>query len=881
MSEEYKFEKVTYEPSRLNNGEFKPVVFATNNSKGQANGDDAANEESYRDFESDDMVRVLDFDNMPDQPPNNAVFGHLEFELSDNTVNDDAPPKFPKRYFVLRGSFIFYCKTEDVESIETTKSGGALQGRYHNMNGAPRFKKPPLGVIPLERTVVEFPPGGRRCFREHAKTDARNGYEMMIRHMGRGGGGGDSSGAVTTKRRAPAYIVCDTNGQRELWKKAIVTRADAHRKDTRLRAAGSTNMQGRDTSDPNSASAEVTTVGRRLHNNRGAEPPSALERRIGGNISVLAGVLEPEEQKDIDEALVQFGNSALFEESEWVNKFFENHDEYESAVSTRKLEQWQSSIKKGLRGAVLEQYEYFVEASREMTTMGIEIATLKELVAKQVETIESMKNVSFELGALDPSKNMGNNNKNADFPDDEMERYISDEEEEDDNAIATKKSVLSNDSSFWGDFVNTKSDVTSPPITNRGSFESSRKKYDSDMAPMSSIEVPVWLDDVVEEIAAFIKECRYSDATNLLLKAKTEITDIMNQHEKLTEKKLSKKQLTTIQRILRSIDNLTNRMCERLSEGLRRKNDALRHIAKRERSDPLLAHAPLVSPVALNDDYPALQLLVKLGRPHDAATAYSTRRSLLLTECLHERPICNSNLTNSMDTVIYAAQLSHSFFNSLAMSVEGFLDLFSEADKSNIPDDQSEASSIYTGSMKTVPAHALAATCLWCDSETSKFAAAFGTKVLGNLDLSPRSGSAANAITDKIMQFEVAADLSHLKTQLRAAEEMGEYAAAGKLRKKISIQEQEENEGKIEHRVISPKSTADKDRANAIEIAAKCIDQSFDFATNFLNTIGLPLTPRLAEYLRPRLKGTEAEIAIHLEDKWEHITFNWKQTSME
>ena len=73
-------------------------------------------------------------------------------------------------------------------------------------------------------------------------------------------------------------------------------------------------------------------------------------------------------------------------------------------------------------------------------------------------------------------------------------------------------------------------------------------------------------------------------------------------------------------------------MCEHLSEGLRRKNDALRHIQKKERNDPLLANAPLVSPIALNDDASALYLLVKLGRPLDAATAYSTRRSLLLSE---------------------------------------------------------------------------------------------------------------------------------------------------------------------------------------------------------------------------------------------------------
>lgn len=52
-----------------------------------------------------------------------------------------------------------------------------------------------------------------------------------------------------------------------------------------------------------------------------------------------------------------------------------------------------------------------------------------------------------------------------------------------------------------------------------------------------------------------------------------------------------KKQLVTMQRILRSIDNYTDRMCNRLSEGLRRKNEALKQAEKKERSDPLSALA--------------------------------------------------------------------------------------------------------------------------------------------------------------------------------------------------------------------------------------------------------------------------------------------------
>jgi hypothetical protein len=517
MSKEFKGEKICYEPSRLNNGEFIPrIAIGSGNTGDKSSGSDGVKEE-FRDFQADDMPRVLDFEHINEPPPSDAVFGHLEFELD----GDETVTKFPKRYFVLRGSFIFYFAMENVDGVSVP--GGGAQRRFQHQT-APRFKGPPLGVIPLGRTVVEFPPGGRRCFREHSKTDARHGYEMMIRHMVRGGSG--PTGTGTNKRRAPAYMVCDTNTQRESWKKSILIRADAHLKDTELRPAGVTNIP----ESTNDTSSGDQQSGRKF---KGRGTPSrgevlSGERRIGGNISVLAGVMEAEEQKDIDQALEQFGNSAFFEESEWVNLFFENHDEYESMTTSRKMERWQTSIKKGLRGAVLEQYEYFVEASKEMTIMGREIATLKELVSKQVETVESMKNVSFELGNLIPNKQQDSGNSNPEFPDDEDELYSSEDESDviDRHRDGIEKTE-SNDS--WGDFDAQKS-PRSPSSKGR------KKKMDSESV-ISSIEVPSWLDDVVEEISAFIKECRYSDATDLLLKAKTEINEITNQVSLLLQRR--------------------------------------------------------------------------------------------------------------------------------------------------------------------------------------------------------------------------------------------------------------------------------------------------------------------------------------------------------
>lgn len=79
-------------------------------------------------------------------------------------------------------------------------------------------------------------------------------------------------------------------------------------------------------------------------------------------------------------------------------------------------------------------------------------------------------------------------------------------------------------------------------------------------------------------------------------------------------------------------ENLTCVIGDRLAETLRRRNEAFKQACKRERADLNQEMAPLLSPVCLNDDATALQLLVKLGSSKEAAVAYSTRRSLQLSE---------------------------------------------------------------------------------------------------------------------------------------------------------------------------------------------------------------------------------------------------------
>jgi hypothetical protein len=103
---------------------------------------------------------------------------------------------------------------------------------------------------------------------------------------------------------------------------------------------------------------------------------------------------------------------------------------------------------------------------------------------------------------------------------------------------------------------------------------------------------------------------------------------------------------------------------------------------------------------------------------------------------LHERPLSG---TGNVDLVIYAAQLSQSFFSCLASAIEGFLDLFlaaAPADKQGR--DEEDTLQTDMQSSRDLPAGALASIVLWCDAELSKFSAAFGgTRILGNLALSP------------------------------------------------------------------------------------------------------------------------------------------------
>jgi len=876
---------------------------------------DAENEDIIRTFTLADIDRVMDYPNLI-EPPSSCVVMHCEAPGSgidgnnegmdgaggETVLEDDSGSGliFPKRFAKLVGGYIFITKprleqqhkiTANDELKKAANAANAAVGATTTAGGGEVGLK--IGCIPLQGCTVEFPPGGRRVFREHAHTGARKGYEMAIRvKVGKRSTtsiSNDNAAASDTNNNTATvmtcYIILDSLGQRESWASAVRARCDiGHNKLTLLRPGGIAGSRLMSVDDSYYNTALSDSILTRSGDNtigiggggKGEQQQKKQQSQYGsrGELSSLTNPssLTVHSEKvssgnvDLDAAIENFGISG-FKEEKWVNDWLRQHPVSALPDKCDQLEKWSDVIKSGLRGAVLEQYEYFVEASREMLTMGREVAWIRTLVERQQETIMCMRNIDFGAGFEEIEDGIGGGG-------DDGYGYISDDDDGVQNMMDDKSyqsSVVSDSSD--DDNTNPRLNTITPMkknMTHRR--ETSRKTIPLSQtdeylpspttgvtSTSTSIVIPPWITDVSEEVLAFIKESRYSDATDLILKAKAEVSDILAMHGKsdtppivvaavhprgvstaptasLTAsstgttttplKILHKKHQAFLQRTNLLLDSLMERMSKRLAENLRRKNEALKASAKRERADPLSNLAPLVSPVCLNDDAVALHLLVKLGKYQEAATAFAARRSLLLSECLHERPISSPV---GMDAVIYAAQISSSFFSSLATAVEGFLDLFIDSDieknggGGNDDDNTSLNSRTFADGAKRIPSGALSAIVLWCDSELAKFTNVFGSsRLLGNLALSPPG----------------------LKRSMENVEKASKVSLA-------------------------------KEREHSIEVAAKCVNQAFAFATENLDTIGLPLTPKLSEYMRPKLKGCDAEVASLLDPRWKALAYEW------
>ena len=77
-------------------------------------------------------------------------------------------------------------------------------------------------------------------------------------------------------------------------------------------------------------------------------------------------------------------------------------------------------------------------------------------------------------------------------------------------------------------------------------------------------------------MTAIVRECRYNEAVELYNKAKSEISDLMDKHERPTAYRLTKRQLAHLEDVQKTLDNVARRISNRLEETLRRKNEGLR-----------------------------------------------------------------------------------------------------------------------------------------------------------------------------------------------------------------------------------------------------------------------------------------------------------------
>lgn len=149
---------------------FLPRISVTRGGGGGGGGDDE--NEDVRPFQSaSDIDRVMDYPNMPDPPPECVVM-HCEAPgsgIDDGNEDEvyDGGIVFPKRSAKLSGGYIFLSKPKDPKADASNAAdgdGGGSGGK--------------IVCIPLQGCKVEFPPGGRRVFREHAHT-GKMGHESF------------------------------------------------------------------------------------------------------------------------------------------------------------------------------------------------------------------------------------------------------------------------------------------------------------------------------------------------------------------------------------------------------------------------------------------------------------------------------------------------------------------------------------------------------------------------------------------------------------------------------------------------------------------------------------------------------------------------------
>lgn len=466
-----------------------------------------------REFMGADLNRVADFDknvNAEEAPPPGdgmVQFGEpkdgdeadrneiLEQEQTYDARHDVV---FQMMHVALRGKFLFaFDKAECEEQLDFDPD----TGRYDYNRATP------YAVIPLDRVAIDLPPGGRRVFREHSLH--AQGYEFCIRHKGPKGGAINTVSAVPgddeiQMTRIPVYLVVESLIQRDEWIAALVARTEARGKTflkiIRVKLVDAT--ENGEKSNTNESSPSPRSIMRAnskydmlSKENRGRSFRRQLFRSSTFNETAEEGL---ERSIKINEIVRTYGEN-FFSTEDYVLDFFGTTDDAQDIeMKLGDLNHHQDLLKDGLRSAVLEQYKYFVDASREISVMGIEMQAMARRVDEHTQLINDMNAINF-TGIREQEFDEESVSSN------EIEHY--DEEvssDEDEDYIADS--------------------------LNDGKTESSTRGLNSTSSyRINSIEIPGWIFETNDEIEAYVKECQYTEATTNILKLKEELNRIMNE----------------------------------------------------------------------------------------------------------------------------------------------------------------------------------------------------------------------------------------------------------------------------------------------------------------------------------------------------------------
>ena len=279
-------------------------------------------------------------------------------------------------------------------------------------------------------------------FREHALL--AQGYEFVIRHTGpkvRLKEGETDDDNVEAINRIPVYLVAPSLIQRDAWIASITARVDA-RGSTMLKLIKITLV------NENDEQVEEIAQGREGKRNlksifvRGVK--KAIVTSKMGIFDLKHSQEEEDKRKQTTSSVVEIFGANKFSAEQYMLDFLATTDKSNDiANKMSELDTFHDFLKDGLKSAVLEQYKYFVDASREISVMGSEISQLKRQVDEHTELVDTMKGINFTGGLGDDFDDDNSISPSMEYDDNEVDSISSNESMNSKSEIDYKVSMRS------------------------------------------------------------------------------------------------------------------------------------------------------------------------------------------------------------------------------------------------------------------------------------------------------------------------------------------------------------------------------------------------------------------------------------------------------